>query len=189
MLGVPGEELPHVSHYYREAHPYFRKEVVVVGGRNSAAEAALDLYRSGAEVTLVHRGSKLSDAIKYWIRPDIVNRIREGSISVHFNTCVLEIRKEAVVVSSAGRTRELPAEAVFLLTGYHPDVSLLRRAGVDVDETSLTPQHDAETLETNVPGLFLAGAVVSGRDTNRVFIENGRFHGESVVRTIRERLQ
>jgi thioredoxin reductase (NADPH) len=187
-LGIPGEDLPHVSHYYSESHPYFRKHVLVVGGRNSAAEAALDLYRSGASVTLAHRRSRLSDSIKYWVRPDIINRIREGSITARFNTCVAEIRPDTVLLASAAGREEIPADAVFLLTGYHPDVGLLRRAGIRVDESTLVPEHDPETLETNVDGLYLAGAVVSGRDANRVFIENGRFHGETVIRHIREKL-
>lgn len=188
MLRVPGEDLPHVSHYYTEAHPYYRQRVVVVGGKNSAAEAALDLWRSGARVTLVHRGSRLGDAIKYWVKPDIENRIKEGSIEARFGARVVEIRNSSVVVESDGASDEIPADAVFLLTGFRPDVELLRRAGVRVDETTLAPVHDPETLESNVPGLYLAGAVVSGRETNRVFIENGRFHGNLILQAIRRKL-
>ena len=188
MLRVPGEDLPHVSHYYTEAHPYYRQRVVVAGGKNSAAEAALDLWRSGARVTLVHRGSRLGDAIKYWVKPDIENRIKEGSIEARFGARVVEIRNSSVVVESDGASDEIPADAVFLLTGFRPDVELLRRAGVRVDETTLAPVHDPETLESNVPGLYLAGAVVSGRETNRVFIENGRFHGNLILQAIRRKL-
>ena len=188
MLRVPGEDLPHVSHYYTEAHPYYRQRVVVVGGKNSAAEAALDLWRSGARVTLVHRGSRLGDAIKYWVKPDIENRIKEGSIEARFGARVVEVRNSSVVVESDGASDEIPADAVFLLTGFRPDVELLRRAGVRVDETTLAPVHDPETLESNVPGLYLAGAVVSGRETNRVFIENGRFHGKLILQAIRRKL-
>ena len=188
MLRVPGEDLPHVSHYYTEAHPYYRQRVVVVGGKNSAAEAALDLWRSGARVTLVHRGSRLGDAIKYWVKPDIENRIKEGSIEARFGARVVEIRNSSVVVESDGASDEIPADAVFLLTGFRPDVELLRRAGVRVDETTLAPVHDPETLESNVPGLYLAGAVVSGRETNRVFIENGRFHGNLILQATRRKL-
>jgi thioredoxin reductase (NADPH) len=184
LLDAPGEDLPHVSHYYTEAHPYFRKRVVVVGGRNSAAEAALDLYRSGARVTMVHRGAELGSSIKYWVRPDIENRVREGSIAARFNARVAEIHPAAVVLECGGRREELEADAVFLLTGYHPDVELLLQAGVRVDENSLAPEHDPETLETNVPGLYLAGAVACGKETNRIFIENGRFHGELVIKSI-----
>ena len=187
-LEIPGEDLPHVRHYYTEPHPFYRKQVVIVGGKNSAAEAALDLYRSGAQVTLVHRRSQLGESIKYWVRPDIENRIKEGSIRAHFDTRVREIRSGCVIVESNGNRDELPAEGVFLLTGYHPDAELLRRAGVEINEQTIVPTHNPETLETNVPGLYLAGAVVTGKETNRVFIENGRFHGESVVAVIRGRL-
>jgi thioredoxin reductase (NADPH) len=183
-LGIPGEDLPHVSHYYTEPHGYYRKAVVVVGGKNSAAIAALELYRAGADVTLVHRRAQLSDSIKYWIRPDIENRIKEGAIPVLFETRVTGIGAHSVTLSSSRGTEEIPAEQVFLLTGYHPDTSLLRQVGVRVDETTLVPEHDAATLETNVPGVFLAGALVSGKQTGRIFIENGRFHGETIVGAI-----
>ena len=183
-LGVPGEDLPHVAHYYTEAHGYYRKAVVVVGGKNSAAIAALELYRAGAQVTLVHRGARLSDSIKYWIRPDIENRIKEGAVPARFETCLTEIRERSVVLAAPGGQEELPADQVFLLTGYHPDTSLLAKAGVRVDAQKLVPAHDPATLETNVPGLFLAGALVSGKQTSRIFIENGRFHGEAIVGAI-----
>ncbi len=186
-LGVPGEDLPHVSHYYDEPHPFYRKRVVVVGGKNSAAIAALELQRAGAAVTLVHRGERLADSIKYWIRPDIENRIKEGAIAARFSTTVVEIRERSLVLSTASGRDELPAEAVFLMTGYHPDPSLLVGAGVNVDERTLKPEHDPATLETNVPGLFIAGALASGRETSRIFIENGRFHGEAIVRRARDR--
>jgi thioredoxin reductase (NADPH) len=184
LLGIPGEERPHVSHYYTEPHAFYRQHVVVVGGKNSAAIAALELYRAGAEVTLVHRRAQLSDSIKYWIRPDIENRIKEGAIPALFETWLTEIRAHSVVVASARGSEELSAEQVFLLTGYHPDTRLLREAGVRIDEATLVPAHDAATLETNVPGLFLAGALVSGKQTSRIFIENGRFHGEAIVGAI-----
>lgn len=195
-LGVPGEDLPHVSHYYTESHGFYRKDVVVVGGKNSAAIAALDLYRAGARVTLVHRRDRVAESVKYWIRPDIENRIKEGAIQARFQTRVSEIRPGSVVVERGveqgverpGTRHEIPADAVFLLTGYHPDVELLSAAGVRVDPVSFIPEHDAQTLETNVPGLYLAGAVVSGKETGRVFIENGRFHGETVMAGIRRRL-
>jgi thioredoxin reductase (NADPH) len=190
LLGVPGEDLPHVSHYYDDPHPYYRKHVVVVGGRNSAAIAALELHRAGAaSVTLVHRGPGLSSSVKYWIKPDIENRIKEGSVRARFETRVCEIRPDRVVVVGAGRQggTELPADAVFLLTGYQPDTRLLRDAGVRVEPESLRPEYDPGTFETNVRGLFVAGSIVSGRDTNRTFIENGRFHGDAIVAAIRAR--
>jgi len=187
MLGIPGEDLPHVSHYYSEAHGFYRKDVVVVGGKNSAAIAALELYRAGARVTLVHRRERLADSIKYWIRPDIENRIREGSIAARFATRLCEIRPTSVVVEGHEGRQELPADGVLLLTGYHPDTTLLRSVGVRVAEATGIPEHDPATLETNVAGLYLAGAVVSGRETSRIFIENGRFHGEAIVAAIRAR--
>jgi thioredoxin reductase (NADPH) len=188
MLGVPGEDLPHVNHYYNDVHPYYRRRVVVVGGRNSAAEAALELFRGGAHVTLVHRQATLADSIKYWVRPDIENRIKEGSIASRFETSVLEIRPTEVVVERHGRREVLPAEAVFLLTGYHPDAELMTRAGVRCDPETLVPALDPETFETNVPNLFLAGGAVAGRNTGSIFIENGRFHGEKIIQVLADRL-
>ncbi len=187
-IGVPGEDLPHVSHYYDEAHGYYRRRVVVVGGKNSAAIAALELHRAGACVTLVHRGRELSSSIKYWIKPDIENRIKEGAIPARFETSVVAIRETAVTLRGPAGEEDVAADAVLLLTGYHPDDALLRGAGVRVAADSFIPEHDPETLETNVPGLYLAGALVCGKETNRIFIENGRFHGEAVVAAIRKRL-
>src|SRR6185503_8207618 len=181
-LGIPGEDLPHVSHYYTDAHPYYRQRVVVVGGKNSAAEASLEMFRGGAHVTLVHRRATLGDSIKYWVRPDIDNRIKEGSITAYFNTRVAEITRNAVIVEGESGRQELPADGVFLLTGYKPDVDLMRRAGVRCDNESLSPDLDPETFETNVPNLFIAGGAIAGRNTGSIFIENGRFHGERIVR-------
>jgi len=187
-LGIPGEDLPHVSHYYTDAHPYYRQRVVVVGGKNSAAEAALELFRGGAHVTLVHRHATLGDSIKYWVRPDIENRIAEGSIAARFEACVREIRPTAVVIERHGGREELPAEGVFLLTGYHPDAELMKRAGVEVEPETLAPALNQETFETNVPNLFLAGGCVAGKATGNIFIENGRFHGEKIIRVLADRL-
>jgi thioredoxin reductase (NADPH) len=183
LLNVPGEDLPHVHHYYGEPYPYYRQRVVIVGGGNSAAEAALDLHRAGAHVTLVHRWPALKTTIKYWVRPDIENRIKEGSVTAHFNTCVTEIRPTSVLVRGPEGPAELAADAVFLLTGYHPDWDLLTRAGVMVDDRGV-PAYHPETFETNVPGLFVAGGAISGKDTAPIFIENGRFHGEKIVEAI-----
>ena len=188
MLGVPGEDLPHVAHYYTEAHPYYRKKVVIVGGKNSAAETALELYRAGVQVTLVHRHAELGSGIKYWMRPDIENRIKEGSVTAHFETRVVEIRRTEIVVEHAGAQRVLPADAVLLLTGYHPDTAMLERFGIEVDAETMVPAHDPDTYETNVPNLFLAGQVISGIRSGLIFIENGRFHGEMVIREIARRL-
>jgi thioredoxin reductase (NADPH) len=191
LLGVPGEDLPHVSHYYAEAHPYYRQRVVVVGGKNSACETALELFRAGAHVTLVHRGDTLGESVKYWVRPDIENRIRNGSIAAHFSTEVVAISPTDVTVRRIGErdTQALPAEGVLLLTGYHADADFLRRCGVEIDPVSLVPRHDPHTFETNVPNLFIAGGQVAGRRTGSVFIENGRFHGEQIARVLADRFR
>jgi thioredoxin reductase (NADPH) len=183
-LGVPGEERPHVSHYYDEPHAYYRKDVVVVGGRNSAAIAALEIHRAGGRVTLVHRGPSLSESIKYWIRPDVENRIKDGAIAARFRTRVLEIGARHVLLEGPGGRQVLPADAVFLMTGYRPDTTLLERAGVQVDPATAKPVHDPTSLETNVRGLFVAGSVAAGNETSRIFIETGRFHGEAIVKAI-----
>ena len=187
VLGVPGEDLPHVSHYYTDTHPYYRQRVVVVGGKNSAAEASLELFRGGAHVTLVHRHAALGDTIKYWVRPDIENRIKAGSIQARFETSVREITRQSVVVERGGLVEEIPADAVFLLTGYHPDVDLMRRAGINCDATTLVPDLNGETFETNVPNLFIAGGAIAGRNTGSIFIENGRFHGERIIKVLAQR--
>jgi thioredoxin reductase (NADPH) len=191
MLNVPGEDLPHVHHYYSEPHPYYRRRVVIVGGGNSAAESALELFRSGAHVTVVHRHAELKKTIKYWVRPDIENRIKEGSVAARFNALLTRIRPMSVVISNGasggpGQDEELPADAVFLLTGYHADWDLMERAGVVLGDKRV-PTYDPVTFETNVPGLFLAGGAICGRDTSNIFIENGRFHGEKIVATIAAR--
>ena len=188
LLGLPGEELPHVAHYYTEPHAFYRKHVVIVGGKNSAAEAALDLYRSGAKVTVVHRRAELGGSIKYWVKPDIENRIKEGSITACFETRVVEIRPREVVVERDGIRNTLLADAVFLLTGYLADLKFLRDCGIVVRSDTNIPEHNSETFETNVPGLYLVGAVVMGANRGEVFIENGRFHGQVVVREIVKRV-
>lgn len=189
-LGIPGEDLPHVSHYYGDPHALYRKQVVIVGGRNSAAIAALEAFRAGAAaVTLVHRGERFSDSIKYWIRPDLENRIRAGSIRALLRSQVVEIRSHHVVVEGPEGATELPADVVLLLTGYRPDVELLQRAGVRIDPTTLKPVHDPESFETEVPGLYVVGSASAGRETNRIFIETGRFHGEAAVKAIRCKLR
>ena len=188
LLGVPGEDLQHVSHYYTEPHAFYRKRVVVVGGKNSAAETALELYRAGAHVTLVHRRSELGSTIKYWVKPDIENRIKEGSVEARFDTKVIEIRQREVVVDHKGTLGTIQADAVFLLTGYLADLEFLRDCDIAVDPHTNVPTHNSETFETNVPGIYLAGAVVAGAKRGEIFIENGRFHGQVVVREIVKRL-
>ncbi|HKG95233.1 MAG TPA: YpdA family putative bacillithiol disulfide reductase [Gemmatimonadaceae bacterium] len=186
-LNVPGERLPHVTHAYREGHEAFLQNAVVVGGGNSAAEAALDLWRSGARVTLVHFGPTFDMKIKPWVLPDFTNRAAEGSIAARWNRRVVSIDPEAMTVrpsDGAGPEERIPADHVYLMTGFKPNVSLLEDAGVPIDPRTGIPAHDPETLETSVPGLFIAGVVVAGFDANKVFIENGRFHGDRIVARI-----
>jgi thioredoxin reductase (NADPH) len=186
LLGVPGEDLPHVSHYYTEPHAYWNQDVVVIGGKNSAAEAALDLYRNGARVTLVHRGKELGATIKYWVRPDIENRIKANQIQALLQARVEEITKDEVVVEHHDRTKKIPAKQVFALTGYHPDYTFIESLGVKLDPESKKPSLDAKTFESNVPGIHLAGVVIGGRHTGEIFIENGRFHGKQIVEALKK---
>ncbi len=186
-LGIPGEDSPKCSHYYTEGHPYYQRDVAVIGAGNSAAEAALDLFRSGARVTLIHRGDDISSHLKYWVAPDVRNRIANGEIAARFNTIVLEIKPHTVVVrnTKTGEVSELPNDFVFALIGYHADVNFFRRLGVEVDEKTLVPAYDPQTLESNVKGLYLAGSILAGLETNKIFIENGRFHGNQIVETLK----
>jgi thioredoxin reductase (NADPH) len=183
-MGVPGEDLPHVSHYYTEPHEFWNQDVVVVGGKNSAAEAALDLYRNGARVTMVHRNAELGSTIKYWVRPDIENRIKAGQVNALFNTRVSRITTNEVIVQNGGGEKRLPARQVFALTGYHPDFAFIESFGVKLDAQTKKPALDPETLESNVPGLYLAGVVIGGRHTSEIFIENGRFHGKQIINAL-----
>jgi len=188
LMNVPGEELLKVSHYYQEPHQFFGRRVAVVGGGNSAAIAALELYRYDAEVTLVVRERELSRHIKYWIRPDLENRIKEGSIRAMFDTIVTEIGNDWIEVrDSNGQTLRLENDFVFALTGYHPDFDFLRSAGVRIDPVACRPECNSETRQSNVPGLYLAGVIIAGLDTNEIFIENGRFHGKQIVADIRRK--
>ena len=180
-LVVPGEELPHVSHYYTEAHPFWGRDVVVVGGKNSAAEAALDLFRAGARVTLVHRRAELGATLKYWVRPDIENRIKAKEIRALLDTRVTRIEPEQLWVQGRDGERPIPATQVFALTGYHPDFEFMRQLGIALDPETNKPAMNPETLESNVPGIHLAGVVIGGNATGEIFIENGRFHGKQII--------
>jgi bacillithiol disulfide reductase len=184
-LGVPGESLPHVSHYYTEPHAFWNQDVVVIGGKNSAAEAALDLYRNGARVTLVHRNKELGATIKYWVRPDIENRIKAGQVHALFGARVTRIVKDAVIVQNGGGEKRLPARQVFALTGYHPDFEFIESLGVQLDPVTRKPSLNPKTLESNVPGVHLAGVVIGGRHTGEIFIENGRFHGKQIIDSLK----
>ena len=183
-INVPGEELAHVTHVYREGHEAFLESVVVVGGGNSAAEAALDLWRSGANVTLVHFGPTFDKRIKPWVLPDFENRVKEGSIAVRWSSRVTRIDPDAVCIQNDERMDRLEASRVYLMTGFAPDMTLLRQIGVPIDDRTGIPRHDPATLETSVPGVFIAGVVVAGFDANKVFIENGRYHGDKIVARI-----
>lgn len=189
LLDVPGEDLPHVSHYFVEGHPYWHQRIVVIGAGNSAVDAALECWRAGAHVTLVHFAEALDRTVKPWVLPDITNRIKEGSIAVRWRSKVQRITPTHVDVESDGRpgTESLPAEAVLAMTGYHADTTLLRRLGVPVDDASGVPAHHEPTMATPVPGCYLAGVIASGNDANRLFIENARGHGELIVRDLVER--
>jgi thioredoxin reductase (NADPH) len=186
-LDVPGEELPHVTHYYREPYPYVGQHVAVIGAKNSAAKAALDCYRHGARVTLVVRGPALSEKIKYWIRPDLENRIKEGSVRAFFNTSVREIRRESIVLQTPQGIQELENRWVLALTGYHPDFAFLERLGLTFAADGFrTPVYDSTTFETTRPGVYIAGTVCGGYQTSRWFIENGRFHARQIAKHIAE---
>jgi thioredoxin reductase (NADPH) len=187
LLDVPGEALPHVSHLYREGHEAFRRDAVVVGGGNSAVDAALDLYRSGARVTIVHFADKLDANVKPWILPDMLNRLKDGSIAARWNARVTRIDLESLDLETSGRTERLPAQHVYLMTGFTPSVTLLRRLGVSIDDATGIPMHDSATMQTNVPGVFIAGVLASGYDANKIFIENGRNHGDHIAQCLSQR--
>ncbi len=182
-LGIPGEDLPKASHYYVEAHPYYGLDVAVIGGGNSAAETALDLFRSGVKVRLIHRNKEMSTQIKYWVRPDINNRISRGEIEAHLETEVEAILPDKLELKNKkGERYTIPNDAVLALTGYRPDYTFLESMGITIDNESSKPHTDPETCETNVSGIYLAGGIVAGRQTNKIFIENGRFHGQKIVK-------
>lgn len=180
-LGVPGEDLPWVSYRYREPYVHYDQHVVIVGGGNSAAEAALELWRNDARVTLVHRRDRIKDTVKYWVKPDLENRIAQGSIAARFETVVTAFRPQGVEIEQRGKREILPADAAYILIGYLPDVDFARRCGVDIEPESLVPVFDPETCESTVPGLYVAGTLQAGRNTGQIFIENTRDHGEKIV--------
>jgi thioredoxin reductase (NADPH) len=188
-LGVPGEDLPQVVHYFSEGHPYWRRRVVVIGAGNSSVDAALECWRAGAIVTLVHFGDGFDRTVKAWVLPDITNRVKEGSIAARWHSRVRAITPTEVEIvnETSGAVECLPADAVLAMTGYHADTSLLRRLGVPVDPVTGIPAHDEATMATPLPGVYLAGVIASGNDANRLFIENARGHGELIVRDLLDR--
>jgi thioredoxin reductase (NADPH) len=190
LMNIPGEDLPKVHHYYNDPHPYYGLDVVVIGGKNSAAIAALELWRHGARVTVVYRGSAMQPHIKYWILPDIENRIKNGQITAYFNTAVTRIDPDTVTIQTApgGATRVIKNDTVFAMTGYRPDLDFLQSLGVRIEGEDRCPACDPSTLESNVPGIYLAGVIVAGDRTSEIFIENGRFHGRQIADDLKVKL-
>jgi thioredoxin reductase (NADPH) len=189
-LSIPGESLSKVKHYYHEPHPYFGLDVLVIGGKNSAAIAALDLWRHGARVTVAYRGAEMQPHVKYWILPDINNRIKNGEIKAYFNSTVAQITEDDVTLATPAGPVSLPNHFVFALIGYHPDFDFIERLGVKLDEANdRCPVCDPATLESNVPGIYLAGVIVAGERTNEIFIENGRFHGKLIAEDLKRKLK
>jgi thioredoxin reductase (NADPH) len=188
LLNVPGEDLPKVLHYYKEAHPYYNQDVAVIGAKNSAAIAALELFWTGARVTLIHRGGQISEKVKYWIRPNIENRIKSGEIKAYFHSQVVEIRPDSIVLNTPQGEVLLKNDFVFALIGYSPDLEFLNSIGVTLDPATQRPRSDPATLESERSGVYLAGVIVAGMHTNEIFIENGRFHGTQIADDIAEKL-
>jgi thioredoxin reductase (NADPH) len=189
LLNVPGEGLPKVIHYYKEPHPYYNHDVMVIGAKNSAAIAALELYWTGARVTLVHRGSEIHRHVKYWIKPNIENRIKNGEIRAYFDTTVAEIHHHSVVLSTPDGRVEVKNDVVLAMTGYSPDMTFLNATGITLEPDTQKPKTDPETLESTRKGIFLAGVIVAGMHTNEIYIENGRFHGRQIAEAIARQLQ
>jgi len=188
-LGVPGEDLPHVHHYFDEAHLSYGLDVVVIGGKNSAVEAALQLFRAGARTTIVYRGTEWPKSVKYWLRPDLENRIKAGEIAARLGAQVVEITPRDVLVRGAKGDERIPADRVYPLIGFHPDLELLKKIGIAFDAESGRPEIDPDTLETSVPGVHVAGSVTAGHKISEIFIENGRFDGEKIFGSPAERVR
>jgi len=180
-LDIPGEHLPKVQHYYKDPHYYAMQKVVVVGSSNSAIDVALETYRKGAEVTLIIRGDEVSHRVKYWVRPDIINRIKEGSIKAYFNSNLKEIREHEVVIQTTDGQVTIPNDFVMAMTGYKPNFDFLKKVGIKLTDDKFIPTYNPGTMETNLPGLYLAGVVVGGMDTHLWFIENSRIHSDMII--------
>jgi thioredoxin reductase (NADPH) len=187
-LNIPGEDLEKCLHYYKEPHPYYNHDVAVIGAKNSAAIAALELYWTGARVTLIHRGAGISSKVKYWIKPNIENRIKNEEIHGYFHTRVLEIFPESIRIATPEGERELKNDFVFALIGYQPDLTFLNATGIVLEPHTQRPRTNPETLESDRAGVYLAGVIVAGMHTNEIFIENGRFHGAMIAQAIAAKL-
>ncbi len=182
LMNIPGEELPKVKHYYNDPHFYAKQKVLVVGANNSSVDAALEIYRKGAEVTMVIREPQIGERVKYWVRPDIVNRITEGSIKAYFNSCITAVRTDEVDIATPEGSVSIPNDFVLAMTGYQPDFSFLKKLGIKLSDDALQlPEHDSETMETNMKGIYLAGVICGGMNTHKWFIENSREHGVRIV--------
>ncbi|UOE57922.1 YpdA family putative bacillithiol disulfide reductase [Bacillus sp. CMF12] len=186
-MGVPGEDLPKVFHYFKEAHPYFDKDVTVIGGKNSSVDAAIELVKAGARVTVIYRGTEYSPSIKPWILPEFESLVRNGVIKMEFNAHVKEISENKLTYMADGQQFDIENDFVFAMTGYHPDHEFLRSMGIQINEETGRPQFNPETMETNVPGIFIAGVIAAGNNANEIFIENGRFHGGQIAKAIIEK--
>ncbi|ASN05493.1 YpdA family putative bacillithiol disulfide reductase [Virgibacillus necropolis] len=186
-LGIPGEDLDKVMHYFKEAHPYFQKNVLVIGGKNSAVDATLELHKAGANVTVLYRGETYSKSVKPWILPEFDALVRKNKVKMEFNAEVLEITNSQVFYETNGEKKSIANDFVFAMTGYKPDHDFLRQVGIKIDEQSGRPQFDEDTLETNIPGVFVAGVIAAGYNNNEIFIENGRLHGELIANSIVKR--
>lgn len=185
LMNIPGEDLPKVKHYYSEPYPYAKQKIAIIGSSNSAVDTALETYRKGAEVTMIVRHSEISKSVKYWVKPDIDNRIAEGSIHAHFNSEIIEIKQHSVVFKDEkGQMNEIENDFVLAMTGYLPDFDFLKNSGIELQGDCLKPIHHPETMETNIKNLYLAGVVCGGKDTHLWFIENSRIHASMIIKNI-----
>jgi thioredoxin reductase (NADPH) len=186
-MKVPGEDLPKVSHYFKEAHPYFDKDVCVIGGKNSSVDAALELVKAGARVSVLYRGKEYSSSIKPWILPEFEALVRNGTITMEFNSDIIEITNDQVRYKKDGEEKTIYNDFVFAMTGYRPDHQFLKNMGINIDEETGRPLFDPETMETNIEGIYIAGVIAAGNNANEIFIENGRFHGGLIAQSIKKR--
>ncbi|MFC4557407.1 YpdA family putative bacillithiol disulfide reductase [Virgibacillus kekensis] len=187
MMGIPGEGLSKVMHYFKEAHPYFNTNVAVIGGKNSAVDATLELYKAGARVTVLYRGDSYSKSIKPWILPEFDSLVRKEKVKMEFNASVNEITHDNLTYTVNGEVKQIDNDFVFAMTGYRPDYNFLKSAGVSVDEVNGRPDYNRETYETNIPGIYVAGVVAAGNNNNAIFIENGRHHGKIIAEHIKNK--